>query len=305
MLGNLERRPCPLCGSSDDSHELFAERIDSGDFNSMSYASRKEPEHMNLRLVVCPECDLLYAPRVPPNVFLSGAYETAGYDSDEEAQYAADSYADAVRRHLSRLPDLSSALEIGSGNGALLRRLMSLGFESVTGIEPSREAARKAPVEIQKLTRVESFDSSTLPKGQFSLIIANQTLEHIGDPYGFLKASRVLLKRGGVIMIVSHNYRHWLMRLLGSSAPIVDVEHLQIFSPASLELGLRQAGFTETKLTPFTNNYPLHYWFRLLPAPRRLKPLVRTWLRTGAGAKLGATPLRASVGNMMAWATSP
>ena len=39
-------------------------------------------------------------------------------------------------------------------------------------------------------------------------------------------------------MLVSHNYRHWLMRLLGARSPIIDIEHLQIFSPASLAVAL-------------------------------------------------------------------
>ncbi len=33
-------------------------------------------------------------------------------------------------------------------------------------------------------------------------------------------------------MMVSHNYRHPLMRLLGARSPIIDIEHLQVFSPS-------------------------------------------------------------------------
>ena len=58
-------RPCPVCGSTDATHERFAERFDPKRIGGMSYASRKEPEYMSLRMVVCPRCDLLYAPRVP------------------------------------------------------------------------------------------------------------------------------------------------------------------------------------------------------------------------------------------------
>ena len=47
-------------------------------------------------------------------------------------------------------------------------------------------------------------------------------------PPQMISAARSLLKPGGALMIVSHNYRHWLMRLLGARSPIIDIEHLQV-----------------------------------------------------------------------------
>ena len=112
-------------------------------------------------------------------------------------------------------------------------------------------------------------------------------------------AARRLLKPGGAVMIVSHNYRHWLMRLLGRRSPIVDIEHLQVFSPASLSFALQRAGFTAPAITPFTNRYPLHYWTRLLPIPRTIKRPIYRWLRRSG---IGGLMMQASVGNMLAWA---
>jgi SAM-dependent methyltransferase len=271
----------------------------------MSYASRKEPEYMNLRMVVCPACDLLYAPRVPSADFLAGAYANTGYDSNDEAGHAAATYAEALRHWLDRLPDHASVLEIGTGNGALLAHLRALGFEQVLGIEPSREAAQSAPYDLRPLIRVESFDATRLPAAHFTLIIANQLLEHIGDPQGLLAAAGGLLKPGCALMIVSHNYRHWLMRLLGARSPIIDIEHLQVFSPTSLIFGLKRAGFVVEEIRPLANRYPLHYWIRLLPIPRFIKRPLNAWLRHGSGRGIGGWMLRASVGNMVVWAHTP
>jgi hypothetical protein len=116
-FANLVQRPCPVCGNTDESTEMYPQRIDLGRLDALSYASRKEPEYMSLRMVVCPGCDLLYAPRVPSRSFLDNAYAETEYDSDLEARYAAASYAESLRGLLERLPDRDSALEIGSGNG--------------------------------------------------------------------------------------------------------------------------------------------------------------------------------------------
>ena len=50
-------RACPVCGDTDTSARDVPERIDPARLGALSYASRKEPEYMRLRLVVCPSCD--------------------------------------------------------------------------------------------------------------------------------------------------------------------------------------------------------------------------------------------------------
>ena len=301
-LANLALRPCPVCGSTDEADEMYPQRLDLSRVDAMSYSSRKEPEYMSLRMVVCPGCELLYAPRVPSSSFLAGAYAETEYDSDAEARYAAASYAESLHGLLERLPDRDSALEIGAGNGSFLAHLRQMGFAQVTGIEPSRNAANAATPDLRPLIRIESFDAAKLPHAHFSLIVANQTLEHVEDPYRLLSAIRSLLKPGGAVMIVSHNYRHWLMRLMGARSPIVDIEHLQVFSPGSLTSALVRTGFAVPEVKPFKNRYPLHYWVRLLPLPRGIKRPLHTWLRGRAGGWLGGAEIRLSVGNMLAWA---
>ena len=299
----LTVRPCPVCGDTDESHERFAERIDRRRIGELSYASRKEPEFMNLRMVVCPRCELLYAPRVPASSELAHAYADAGYDSGAEAEFAALSYAQALRRRLDQLPDRDAALDIGAGNGALLEQLRVLGFGEVLGVEPSRAAAGAAAASVRAMIRVERFEPDRLPQGlrprHFTLVIANQTLEHVADPFALLRAARGLLKPGGALMIVSHDYRHPLMRLLGRHSPIIDIGHLQLFSRSSLKFALTRARFGSVALEPFANRYPLHYWARLLPIPPVIKRPLYARLRS---TPAGQVAFQARVGNLLAWA---
>jgi SAM-dependent methyltransferase len=299
----LTPRACPVCGSTDETFERYPERVDPRRIHALTYSSRKEPEYMSLRMVVCPCCDLLYAPRIPGADALGRLYADTGYDGADATRYAAASYAEALRDRLDALPDRQSALEIGAGDGALLAELRRLGFDELVGIEPSRAAARSAPDELRASIRVETFDARRLPPGHFTLVIANQTLEHVPDPFAVIEAARRLLKPGGALMIVSHNYRHLLMRLLGARSPIIDIEHLQLFSPQSLATALRRAGFGAADVRPFVNRYPLHYWTRLAPIPRAIKRPLHAWLRRGAQGRIGGLALRASVGNMMGWAS--
>jgi SAM-dependent methyltransferase len=303
-LGPLTARACPVCGCTDQSRRRFRERIDPTRLHALSYSSRKDPEYMSLAMVVCPRCELLYAPRIPRHERLEREYAETGYDGAEEAGFAAASYAKALRGRLAEMPDRQSVLEIGTGNGALLGHLRAMEFAEVIGIEPSIAAAHDAAPEIRPLIRVESFDATRLPSAHFSLVIANQTIEHVAEPQALLVSIRALLKPSGLLMMVSHDYRHPLMRLLGARAPIIDIEHLQVFSRPSLATALARAGFGGVEIRSFANRYPLHYWTRLAPLPQRLKRALYPRLRasSGWGGRLGRLELEASVGNLIAWA---
>jgi hypothetical protein len=59
--------------------------------------------------------------------------------------------------------------------------------------------------------------------------------------------------------------------LLGLRSPIIDLEHLQLFSSKALLELFKKAGFEHIELNPIRNAYPLRYWLRLIPLPTFLK----------------------------------
>ena len=297
----LLKRSCPICQSTDPGQVLFEENIDEALINSFTFASRKMPEFMNLKLIVCRTCDSLYAPSVFQPYFLQQAYHTTSYDSDEEAYFAAASYARHLGDILPNLPDKKAALDVGAGNGAFLQSLIDAGFEEVIGIEPSTEAIRFAPSAIRKHIKTGMFNAQEFPKQHFSLICIFQTLEHIDNPGQFFQYAYDLLKPGGVLLMVTHNYRHWLMRLLGKKSPIIDIEHLQLFSPASLQFALKKYGLHNIQIRSLLNVYPLYYWIKLLSIPCSMKNRLFKFLKNGAGSSLGALRIGMKVGNLVTW----
>jgi hypothetical protein len=119
-------------------------------------------------------------------------------------------------------------------------------------------------------------------------------LEHVPDPLGLAQSVRAMLQPGGALMVVVHDRRFWLNRLLGRRSPIVDVEHLQLFCPASLRRLFEAAGYEGVTVRPVVNAYPLSYWVRLLPLPRVLRAAVVRLL-----GRLGEVEVRVGVGNLM------
>jgi SAM-dependent methyltransferase len=297
-LSSLARRDCPVCGSADESIVFAAQRLDLDALDKSAFASRKRPEHMRLRLVECPVCDVVYASPVPAPEALARAYEEAAFDSAEEARYAARTYADELAPLLGRLPDRDGALDIGTGEGAFLAELLRLGFSGVAGVEPSRAPIEAAAPAVAPLIEQGVFEPGSHAAGSFSLVTCFQTIEHVPDPAELVRGAVELLKPGGALAIVCHDRQALVNRAMGMRSPIIDVEHLQLFSPRSVEELLRRAGLVSIERRSIRNRYPIRYWARLSPLPagpqRGLEALLE---RSGLAGRALTLP----VGNLIAW----
>lgn len=269
-MAETQERSCPVCASR--QHVPFAsEHINTDKITEFTYASRKQPEFMRHRMVRCCSCDLVYVPAPPDSATLTTAYEQAAYDSSEEADCAALTYARVLQPHLTRLTKRDVAVDIGAGNGAFLPHLKEVGFKTALGVEPSRAAAEAATPELQKDIIVDMFRPELLAGIRPSLITSFMTLEHVDDPFALVRSVHDALAPGGMIAIVVHNRLGFLNRILGLRSPIMDVEHLQLFNPQSVHTLLERAGFSGISIQSFSNSYPLSYWLRLTPLPSRLK----------------------------------
>jgi SAM-dependent methyltransferase len=292
-------RACPLCGAGPDQSKPFlSDSRDETLLTASSYASRKVPEFMSHAMVRCCNCDLAYVDRPPTVEELAASYHAADYDSAEEAEDAADAYARAIEPVLSRLSHREAALEIGTGTGAFLERLSHAGFSALVGIEPSAAAIAAAPPHRRGWIREGIFEGSDFPAESFDLVCCFMTLEHVQDPRAIVVAAHRLLRPGGAFVGVTHNRRAWLNRLLGRRSPIVDVEHMQLFSPESATGLLIRNGYVNVAGVSFWNSYRLSYWLRLVPMSRSLKEWLTQRLR---GSWLDKRRVAFNVGNYMSW----
>lgn len=298
----LKPRACPVCGSREEGIIYAPENFTPDRLSAVSFASRKLPEYMHYRLVLCPECSLVYANPAPGLDGLAQAYQHAEYDSGSEAEFAARTYARILPAVLAKAPRRGAALDVGAGDGAFLRCLLAAGFSSVRGVEPSEAPIASAQADVRDLIRQGLFRGSDYEPATFDLVTCFQTIEHLYDPAESCCQMTSLLSEGGALFIVCHNRRAWSARLLGRRSPIFDIEHLQLFSPSSLRALLDRCGLQDVHVTTVINTYPLRYWVKLMPLPAAVKnPLLRTLSAT----RIGAVPISLPAGNIAAWGYRP
>ena len=296
-------RACPVCDTDSSAAKLFLKQnIDPARLSAASFASRKLPEFMCHQLVQCPQCDLVYANDPPDQSVLAHAYHVASFDSAQEADDAAAAYSKALAPVLSQLPNKGAALEIGTGTGIFLEALKAQGFATVVGVEPSAAAIAAAPKHRQVWIREGIFREADFEPNSFDFICCFMTLEHVRDPHEIVSAASRLLRPGGAIALVTHDYRSFVNRLLGKRSPIIDIEHMQLFSPRSIRQLLERSGFASIQVASFNNRYALRYWIRLLPLGSGLKlGLIRVLETIG----MADIKLTANVGNMLSYAYMP
>ena len=223
------------------------------------------------RMVQCPTCDLVYVDKPPGQDELAHAYHAASYGSSEEANDAAAAYISAIVPTIQALPRRRSALEIGTGTGIFLEHLERAGFSELFGVEPSSAAIAAAPPNRRAWIRQAMFDEHDFAPESFDLICCFMTLEHVPEPGLVVRAALRLLRTGGAFVTVTHDYRSWINRLLGRRSPIIDIEHMQIFSERSVRFLFESSGYADITTQCLVNSYSLSYWLRLTPLPPLLK----------------------------------
>ena len=213
---------CPVCGGD----------LRPADRDTIDYATG---ERFGIR--VCRACGLgVTAPR-PGDV---GRYYPSRYRRfNPIARFALMRFYDArVAGWGRRLGRVGVALDLGCGNGWMIRSLRDAGWRAF-GTERSVEAlaaARDLPVFVG--------DADALAAGaRFDLVIMFHVLEHLADPVSVLATWAERLGPGGHLVVAVPNFGSWQARLFGGRWLHLDApRHLVHFDRRSLRVALDTAG---------------------------------------------------------------
>lgn len=143
--------------------------------------------------------------------------------------------------------DGARLLELGCGNGDRLRALQQKGYR-VEGqdVAPAAVSAAAGPGITVHHGELHNLG---LEAASFDVIAMNHVLEHVPDPRPFLREVRQLLAPGGFLVSVQPNGASRAHRRFGPDWVGLDPpRHLHVYSPASLRMVLRDAGFRDVRV---------------------------------------------------------
>lgn len=177
-----------------------------------------------------------------------------------------DGYYDQRRTDLVPLVPLGArtVLEVGCANGAFGGELKRVLGARVVGVELSPEHAERARDLLDEVLigDIEKI-MPELGDCQFDLIVFNDVLEHLIDPWTVLSIAKTKLRKEGAIFAAIPNVRHWsvVVPLLFKAewrytdSGILDKSHLRFFTEESAARMFRQCEFSR-----LTIHKPLNKW---------------------------------------------
>jgi 2-polyprenyl-3-methyl-5-hydroxy-6-metoxy-1,4-benzoquinol methylase len=291
----LQRTRCPICETNASDRQVYAMNFDVRNLNAQVFSARRLPDRLHYRMVRCEQCGVLRSDPILPQSELARLYASSQFTYATEAEFAGATYARCLQRALTLVRQRQRLMEIGCGNGFLLREALNQGFEEVWGVEPSVDAVSQAGEDLRANILPGLYSSDTFPNEHFDVICGFQVLDHASDPGALLAACREDLKPGGVALFINHDCGALSARLLGESSPIIDVEHTVLFDKRTMRRIFEKCGFSVHDVFTVRNTYPLSYWAKLAPLPGRLKSLLLTLV---GATGIGRIPVTLSAGNL-------
>lgn len=249
----LEVLECPGCGGSRLEAGWAQEKVPVMNTTLFQHAEDARQVYLgDIRLHQCRSCGLIFnAAFCPWDVTYGPQYEetqhySAGYSCFEEE----------LVQEIVRTCELRNGVvvDIGCGKGEFLRRLCRVGSNRGIGIDPSARPERLPKGELSQIRLEQRFYVPGEQLSKADLVCLKMTLEHLAEPYHFLKGLCVSLAENAVPLFVQVPNAAEVLE----SGAFWDVyyEHCNYFTTSSLRSLIQRAGFSiERVWTVFNNQY--------------------------------------------------
>lgn len=201
-------------------------------------------------VVRCRKCRLVFVPLTKAlESSLADVYSETYFEGGQEDGYTDYSLSETVLRHqahraIARMRGYEPSgrlLELGCAYGFFL--LEAKRYYECAGIELSEFAAAEAR---KRGLDVRSGDFMTLdvPASHFSAVAIFDCIEHLADPFHYLRKIHTVLRPGGVLAITTGDIGSLYARLTGRKWRLMTPpQHLFYFTRDTLTTMLDRAGF--------------------------------------------------------------
>lgn len=205
---------CPACGHYLSHHDMDLGSLYAGDYVGATYGDRMRATF-----------DRIMA--LPP-------------ERSDNAGRVARVVAFAAEHGLAS----GRALDVGSGLCVFLARLQREGWEG-TAIDPDARAVAHAR-EVVGVDAVCGDFMTVDDLGRYELVTLNKVLEHVEDPVAMLARCRAFLAEPAIVYVELPDGDAAAAE--GPGREEFFIEHLHVFSPASLAMLAARAGFSPLRI---------------------------------------------------------
>jgi SAM-dependent methyltransferase len=250
---------------------LYKKNIPPGSFSQKVFSARRTPDKIHYRMVQCKKDGQVRSHPIIKPTLLYSLYKKSSFTYQNELPNLTNTYVKALLPTLEKVGKNAHILEVGCGNGFVLTDLFKKGYKNVYGIDPSIDAKKAADKHIGKRIKLGILKNHSYKRDSFDVICLFQTLDHIPNPAAFLNLCKSFLKPGGYLIAFNHNVESVSARLLGERSPIIDIEHIYLFSKITIRVLFENQGYDVIQIYNPWNTLSLSHLVHLLPLPSFIK----------------------------------
>jgi 2-polyprenyl-3-methyl-5-hydroxy-6-metoxy-1,4-benzoquinol methylase len=137
-------------------------------------------------------------------------------------------------------------LEVGAGAGGLVRVARERGW-TVQATEVSESGLRQLRATGAEVFAGDVADAHYADE-RFDLVASLEVLEHLPAPAPHLRELCRITRPGGLLLLSTPNFDGISRRRFGTRWRVIDPEHLGYFTPRTLRLALRAAGYRQVSV---------------------------------------------------------
>jgi 2-polyprenyl-3-methyl-5-hydroxy-6-metoxy-1,4-benzoquinol methylase len=148
-----------------------------------------------------------------------------------------------IRRHFD-LPERPRLLDVGCALGYMLEEARLAGWDAF-GVETSAFAARHAEQQSGCPVYAGTLQQAAFPSDSFDVVTLMDVIEHVPEPCPLIDEIYRVLRRNGVLFIVTPNFASVFVHLYKRNAyGIGPEEHVVHYEPSTIKTLLKKSGFT-------------------------------------------------------------
>ncbi len=171
-------------------------------------------------------------------------------------------------------------LDVGTGDGSMLRVLADLGYRNTLGIDVDESNCRRARERLG--VRALQADFLDFRQDGWDAITMWGVIEHLLEPRRYLAHAASLLAPGGLALVMTGDNSSWQARVQGTvDMWVYPPEHLFYFGRRSLARVFERSGFTGVRCRLQFQSRPKEavlWGLRMVQALKaRLRPPVPSW----------------------------
>jgi len=229
---------CPICNSRRNTL-LYPANISKKYFD-LPYKISSSDYGQHLDIFICSSCHTYFENVTKLQNAIKSHYRTL-FDTDYEQGRPHRTLA--FRRVLNKIRDIKShgkLLDIGCATGAFLMEAKKHSY-TVYGVEPSTWGSSIARKKYHLNVQTKSIENINFPDNYFDVVTLLDVIEHLYDPATTLKRISIMVKKGGLICVVTPNVSSLASKMLREKWWHIRPSHFFYFSPPTIKRLFKQA----------------------------------------------------------------